>query len=265
MLDRLGLASEFKGGLRVTTPEVDGRRADGAHRPGRAASSSACSTSTGRSPSASPVRTRPLRRAPPRRRRRRRGGDIGLVGDVVEVDPAAVLDLLDAGRIPVVSTIAPDLDDDGQVLNVNADTAAAALAVALGRPQARRPHRRRGRLRRAGRTGPRCCPSCASPAATSCCPRRRRGDDPQARGVHPRRRGRGPAGARRRRPPAAHLLLEVFTSEGIGTMVLPDDETGARMSDPSTTTPARERRWLDRYEGVAAQPLRPPAARARAR
>src|ERR687883_574287 len=56
--------------------------------------------------------------------------DVGLVGDVVEVDPAAVLDLIDAGRVPVVSTVAPD--GDGQVLNVNADTAAAALAVALG-------------------------------------------------------------------------------------------------------------------------------------
>ena len=56
--------------------------------------------------------------------------DVGLVGDVVGVDPAAVLDLIEAGRIPVVSTVAPD--DDGQVLNVNADTAAAALATALG-------------------------------------------------------------------------------------------------------------------------------------
>jgi acetylglutamate kinase len=55
--------------------------------------------------------------------------DVGLVGDVVEVRPAAVLDLVAAGRIPVVSTVAPDAT--GQVLNVNADTAAAALAVAL--------------------------------------------------------------------------------------------------------------------------------------
>ena len=53
------------------------------------------------------------------------------VGDVVEVDPRAVQDLLDAGRIPVVSTVAPDILDPTQVLNVNADTAAAALAVAL--------------------------------------------------------------------------------------------------------------------------------------
>jgi acetylglutamate kinase len=43
-----------------------------------------------------------------------------------------VLALVDAGRIPVVSSIAPDLDEPGQSLNVNADSAAAALAVALG-------------------------------------------------------------------------------------------------------------------------------------
>ena len=44
--------------------------------------------------------------------------------------PEAVLDLIEAGRIPVVSSVAPDVD--GQIHNVNADTAAAALAVALG-------------------------------------------------------------------------------------------------------------------------------------
>ena len=115
--------------------------------------------------------------------------DIGLVGDVVEVDPAAVLDLLDAGRIPVVSTIAPDLDADGQVLNVNADTAAAALAAALGARKlvvltdvegvyAAWPDRS----------------SLLSELRVSAAKRllddRRRRDDPQARGVHPRRRGR---------------------------------------------------------------------------
>ena len=55
--------------------------------------------------------------------------DIGLVGDVVEVSPGAVRALLDDGRIPVVSSVA--LDAEGQVFNVNADTAAAALAVSL--------------------------------------------------------------------------------------------------------------------------------------
>jgi acetylglutamate kinase len=58
--------------------------------------------------------------------------DVGLVGDVVKVNPQAVSDLLAAGRIPVVSTVAPDIDDSTTVLNINADTAASALAVALG-------------------------------------------------------------------------------------------------------------------------------------
>ena len=56
--------------------------------------------------------------------------DIGRVGDVVEVDPSVIGALLDNGRIPVVSSVARA--DDGGVYNVNADTAAAALAVGLG-------------------------------------------------------------------------------------------------------------------------------------
>ncbi|MFA4841281.1 MAG: acetylglutamate kinase [Agrococcus sp.] len=58
--------------------------------------------------------------------------DLGQVGDVVAVDPAGVHRLLGAGLIPVVSSIAPDGDRPGETLNVNADAAAAALAVALG-------------------------------------------------------------------------------------------------------------------------------------
>jgi acetylglutamate kinase len=57
--------------------------------------------------------------------------DLGLVGDVESVDPQPVLALLEAGHIPVVSSIAPDGAEPGQSLNVNADSAAAALAVAL--------------------------------------------------------------------------------------------------------------------------------------
>ena len=56
--------------------------------------------------------------------------DLGLVGEVAEVRPEAVLDIVEAGRIPVISSVAPDAD--GLVHNVNADTAAAALAIALG-------------------------------------------------------------------------------------------------------------------------------------
>lgn len=56
--------------------------------------------------------------------------DIGLVGDVVQVRPEFVKRLLDDGLVPVVSTVARDAQ--GQAYNVNADTAAASLAVALG-------------------------------------------------------------------------------------------------------------------------------------
>ncbi|MFI6395739.1 acetylglutamate kinase [Nonomuraea sp. NPDC050540] len=55
--------------------------------------------------------------------------DIGQVGEIVHVDPSALRALMDDGRIPVVSSVARG--EDGQIYNVNADTAAAALAVAL--------------------------------------------------------------------------------------------------------------------------------------
>ena len=57
--------------------------------------------------------------------------DIGLVGEIVATDPGMVRALIADGRIPVVSSVARG-DGDGEVYNVNADTAAAALAVALG-------------------------------------------------------------------------------------------------------------------------------------
>jgi acetylglutamate kinase len=56
--------------------------------------------------------------------------DIGLVGEITAVDASMVHALLDNGRIPVISSVAHGAD--GAVYNVNADTAAAALAVALG-------------------------------------------------------------------------------------------------------------------------------------
>ncbi|MBV9092743.1 MAG: acetylglutamate kinase [Streptosporangiaceae bacterium] len=56
--------------------------------------------------------------------------DIGMVGEIVATDPGAIKALLADGRIPVVSSVAAGAD--GQVYNVNADTAAAALAASLG-------------------------------------------------------------------------------------------------------------------------------------
>ena len=56
--------------------------------------------------------------------------DLGLVGEVRTVNPRSVLQALDSGKVPVISTVAPTIL--GELLNVNADLAAASLAVALG-------------------------------------------------------------------------------------------------------------------------------------
>ncbi|MET0896577.1 MAG: acetylglutamate kinase [Mycobacterium sp.] len=130
MLKRLGIAGDFKGGFRVTTPEVldvarmvlfgqVGRELVGlinAHGPyavGVTGEDAQLFTAVRRRVSVDGVDT-----------------DIGLVGDVDHVNADSILDLIGAGRIPVVSTIAPDVV--GIVHNINADTAAAALAEALG-------------------------------------------------------------------------------------------------------------------------------------
>ncbi|MBV9351005.1 MAG: acetylglutamate kinase [Mycobacterium sp.] len=130
MLQRLGIPGDFKGGFRVTTPEVldvarmvlfgqVGRElvnlinAHGPYAVGITGEDAQLFTAVRRSVTVDGITT-----------------DIGLVGDVEEVNTAAVLDLIAAGRIPVVSTLAPDAD--GVVHNINADTAAAALSEALG-------------------------------------------------------------------------------------------------------------------------------------
>ena len=128
-LTRLGIASEFRGGLRVTTPEamtvvrmvltgqvsaeiVNAVNDHGSFAVGLSGEDGGLLTAE------------------------RRGAlvdgetvDIGQVGDVVDVDPSSVLALLDAGRIPVIATVARGRD--GLTYNVNADTAAAALAIGL--------------------------------------------------------------------------------------------------------------------------------------
>lgn len=60
-----------------------------------------------------------------------KGTDYGYVGDIVEVNPQPVIDVLEKGYIPVVSTVAQGIDDETNY-NINADTAAAKLAIALG-------------------------------------------------------------------------------------------------------------------------------------
>ncbi|GAB3617992.1 acetylglutamate kinase [Okibacterium endophyticum] len=130
-LDRLGVASEFKGGYRVTTAEtmavvrdvlrhevnrelVDLINAHGDLAVGMSGEDASLFTGRRRGVVINGVDV-----------------DLGLVGDIVAVDPSSIHGVIEAGRIPVVSSIAPDADVPGQSLNVNADAAAAALAVGL--------------------------------------------------------------------------------------------------------------------------------------
>ena len=228
MFDRFGIVSEFKSGLRVTTPEtmdivrmvLTGQvsrklvgliNQHGALAVGLSGEDAALFGARRR---AAIVDGETI--------------DIGCVGDVVTVNPAAVQELLATGRIPVVSSIAPDLDVGGQVLNVNADTAASALAIALdahkfvvltavegiyadwpGRARLLRSLRVSQAEELMGRVESGMMPKLEA------CVRAIRGGVPQVHVVDSR-------------TPHA-LLLEMFTDEGIGTMVLPDagDETVA--------------------------------------
>ncbi|UPO77845.1 acetylglutamate kinase [Arthrobacter sp. Helios] len=136
LLARLGIKSEFKGGLRVTTPEaMDAVRMVLTGQVGRelvgminSHGPYAVGLSGEDGGLLQAVRTGTVVDG--------EEVDLGLVGEVVGVNPGAILDLIEAGRIPVISTVAPEIDaagaPTGQVLNVNADTAAASLAVALG-------------------------------------------------------------------------------------------------------------------------------------
>ncbi len=132
MLDRLAIPSEFKGGYRVTSTEaisVVRMVLTGQINPQLVAKVNA------HGPLATGLSGEDAGLFGGRRRGVVVDGvehDLGRVGDVVSVDPTPVLDHLAAGRIPIVSSIAPDLDHPGASLNVNADAAAAALAVALG-------------------------------------------------------------------------------------------------------------------------------------
>lgn len=227
MLDRLGIASEFRGGLRVTTPEaMDVVR--------MVLTGQVSRELVGLLNTYGPLAVGLSGEDGGLLQARRRPGvvageavDLGLVGDVVQVNPGAVLDLLEAGRIPVVSTVAPDIDDPTQVLNVNADSAAAALAIALG---ARKlviltdveglytswPDRTSLVRRLRASALARLLPSldAGMRPKMEACWRAVTGGVGRAHVIDGR---------------AAHsILVEVFTSDGIGTMVLPDEEAPER-------------------------------------
>ncbi|WP_406294254.1 acetylglutamate kinase [Embleya sp. NBC_00888] len=129
-LDRLGIESSFAGGLRVTTPEaMDVVRMVLAGQVQR----EIVGLINGHGPFAVGMTGEDAHTMTAVKRHAIVDGepiDIGLVGDIVEVDPGAINALLQDNRIPVISSIARGTD--GHVYNVNADTAASALAVALG-------------------------------------------------------------------------------------------------------------------------------------
>jgi acetylglutamate kinase len=221
MLDRLGIAGEFRGGLRVTTPEtIDvvrmvlfgqvGRELVGlinAHGPfavGISGEDAHLFTAARRTATVDGEQV-----------------DVGLVGDVVAVNSAAVLDIVNAGRIPVVSGLAPDAD--GVVHNINADTAAAALAIALDAEKLvmltdveglytdwpdRSSLLSQVTVDRLEGLLP--ALSAGMVPKMEACLRAVRGGVPRAHVIDGR---------------VAHsVLLEVFTTEGVGTMVLPAEE-----------------------------------------
>jgi len=129
MLARLGIVTEFRGGLRVTTPEaMDVVRMVLVGQVGR----ELVGLINEHGPFAVGLSGEDARLFTAVRRTALVDGeavDVGQVGDVETVDTSAVDDLIAAGRIPVISTVAPDAE--GVLHNLNADTAAAALAIAL--------------------------------------------------------------------------------------------------------------------------------------
>ncbi|WP_030159271.1 acetylglutamate kinase [Glycomyces sp. NRRL B-16210] len=217
MLARLDIASEFKGGLRVTTPEAaDVVRMVLVGQVGR----ELVGLINNHGPFAVGMSGEDAQLFTAKRRWADVDGeqvDVGRVGDVASVNTAAVDDLIDAGRIPVVSTVA--LDHDGILYNLNADTAAAALAEALGAqklivltdveglyedwPDKNSLLRQISTDRLAG-----LLPSLQSGMVPKmeACLRAVKGGVPQAHVID----GRVPHST----------LLEIFTSDGVGTMVV---------------------------------------------
>ncbi len=222
MLDRLGIPGEFQGGLRVTTPETMdvvrmvlfgqvGRELVGLinqHGPyavGMSGEDAHLFTAQRRN---AIVDGKPV--------------DVGLVGDVVAVNPDAVLDIVHAGRIPVVSTVAPDID--GVVHNVNADTAAGALAIALGAAKLIVLTDVEGLYLNWPDRESLCHEIHANELATAL-PGLASGMVPKMEACLRAVRG-GVARAHVIDGRLEHsVLLEVFTTQGVGTMVLPEEST----------------------------------------
>ncbi|REF01207.1 acetylglutamate kinase [Thermomonospora umbrina] len=147
--------------------------------------------------------------------------DIGQVGEIVEVQVGAVRSLLDDGRVPVISSVARG--DDGEIYNVNADTAAAALAVALDAAKLIVLTDVEG-LYADWPDSDEVIDDLTTEELAGLLPDLSAGMVPKMEAcLHAVRGGVPQAHVLDGRVPHA-LLLEVFTDEGIGTMVLPARE-----------------------------------------
>lgn len=147
--------------------------------------------------------------------------DYGFVGDVVKVDPRVLTDLMDAGYVPVVSPLSAA--EDGTVLNINADTIASALAVALGAEKLLFLTGAAGILERPDDPG-----SLVSYTDLAGL-RRLRDEGGLVKGMLPKTSAVEAAvhGGVRRVHILSHdlpdgLLAEIFTNEGVGTLVVED-------------------------------------------
>ena len=225
MLDKLGIESEFRGGLRVTTPEamdvvrmvlvgqvqrelVGLINQHGALAVGLSGEDAGLFTAE---PTNTIVDGEEV--------------DLGLVGEVAQVRPEAVLDLIEAGRVPVVSSVAPDRH--GQVHNVNADTAASALAVALGAEKLMVLTDVEGLYRDYGNSDD-LIQEISPESLAEMLPSLDAGMIPKMRACHEAVAGGVPrATVVDGREPHA-VLLEIFTDEGVGTQVLPGVPTRLR-------------------------------------
>ncbi len=225
MLDKLGIESEFRGGLRVTTPEaMDVVRMvlvgqvqrelvglinhHGHIAVGLSGEDAGLFTAEATNTVVDGEEV-----------------DLGLVGEVARVRPEAVLDLIEAGRVPVISSVAPD--EAGVVHNVNADTAAAALAVALGAQKMLVLTDVEG-LYRDWPDSDDVIQEIGPEALAELMPSLDSGMVPKMKACHVAVTGGVPrATVVDGRVPHA-VLLELFTDEGVGTQVLPGVETKLR-------------------------------------
>jgi acetylglutamate kinase len=225
MLDKLGIESEFKGGLRVTTPEaMDVVRMvlvgqvqrelvglinhHGHIAVGLSGEDAGLFTAKATNTVIDGEEV-----------------DLGLVGEVDQVRPEAVEDLVEAGRIPVISSVAPDRN--GLVHNVNADTAAAALAIALGAEKLMVLTDVEG-LYRDWPDSDDVIQEISPESLAELMPELDSGMVPKMQACYDAVIGGVPrATVVDGREPHA-VLLELFTAEGVGTQVLPGVETRLR-------------------------------------